>query len=188
MASARGGEALAAGCIESGEALPAGCITIRLVGHTNVGKSSLLNALLARKGAKVSRHPGSTRRPSSYELCTGVWLRDSAPLSTRELTPACGQSGAQVCMESLQQLCGLSPLAGVREPYSAVRLIAESLGGAELLRTLNVPLALALEASDADGELSPHGICSALAARRGFQVSRNGAPDAHRAGRLSQSD
>lgn len=56
----------------SAEQLPAGAIPeIAFVGRSNVGKSSLINALVQRKGlAKVSRTPGKTRALNLFAVTT----------------------------------------------------------------------------------------------------------------------
>jgi GTP-binding protein len=56
----------------SAEQLPAGGIPeIAFVGRSNVGKSSLINALVQRKGlAKVSRTPGKTRALNLFAVTT----------------------------------------------------------------------------------------------------------------------
>jgi GTP-binding protein len=54
------------------EQFPAGPLPeIAVVGRSNVGKSSLINSLLQRKGlAKVSRTPGKTRAINLFEVVT----------------------------------------------------------------------------------------------------------------------
>ena len=79
--------------------------------------------------------------------------------------------------------CGSIDLetAGRRRPRVLVNLIRT--GTPSLI--WQVRLEAAVEASEDDGaergQLTPHGICCALAATRGFLMSRSGAPDAHRA-------
>jgi hypothetical protein len=76
--------------------------------------------------------------------------------------------------KALQILCGLFPLAQVREPYSAVRYLAE-----------RVPLerVYGLRLPDDAKCWSPYNICEALAVKRGYLLAKSGRPDAHRAGR-----
>ncbi|PYP56791.1 MAG: ribosome biogenesis GTP-binding protein YsxC [Gemmatimonadetes bacterium] len=48
---------------------------VALIGRSNVGKSSLLNALAGRRIAKVSRTPGKTRMMNVFEM-TAYYLLD----------------------------------------------------------------------------------------------------------------
>ena len=60
--------------------MPATVAEIALVGRSNVGKSSLLNALAQRKQlARTSKTPGATRLINAFELGaegSGLWLVD----------------------------------------------------------------------------------------------------------------
>ena len=62
------------------EQMPATEAEIALVGRSNVGKSSLLNALAQRKHlARTSKTPGATRLINGFELGaegSGLWLVD----------------------------------------------------------------------------------------------------------------
>lgn len=50
---------------------------VALVGRSNVGKSSLINALAGRRNvAKVSGQPGRTQTINFYSTADGVWLVD----------------------------------------------------------------------------------------------------------------
>jgi GTP-binding protein len=62
------------------DALPFVNAEVALVGRSNVGKSSLLNALAQRKHlAKTSKTPGATRLMNAFELApenSGRWVMD----------------------------------------------------------------------------------------------------------------
>lgn len=50
---------------------PQSACEIVFLGRSNVGKSTLINALLGRRIAKVSSHPGKTRSINFYKVETG---------------------------------------------------------------------------------------------------------------------
>ena len=52
---------------------------VALLGRSNVGKSTLINALLARKLAKVSSKPGKTRSINFYEVSSGGFFLVDLP-------------------------------------------------------------------------------------------------------------
>jgi len=51
-------------------------VTIGFVGHPNVGKTSLLNAIVGRKIASVSRTPGHTKHLQTWALTPSVLAAD----------------------------------------------------------------------------------------------------------------
>jgi GTP-binding protein len=57
--------------------LPPALAEVAFVGRSNVGKSSLLNAITMRKQlARVSRTPGRTRLLNVFEVAEGRWIVD----------------------------------------------------------------------------------------------------------------
>ncbi len=76
--------------------------------------------------------------------------------------------------KALHILCGLFPLAQVREPFSAVRYLAERVP-IERVYGLTLP-------KDSK-RWSPMLLCETLACKRGYMLAKSGRPDAHRAGR-----
>jgi GTP-binding protein len=73
---------------------------VAFVGRSNVGKSSLLNALLGRRIAKVSGTPGKTRLLNVYQVTFGSGERGAGPSgATRD--PAAGRDGPLPAPRSL---------------------------------------------------------------------------------------
>eukprot|EP01102_Stenamoeba_stenopodia_P018942 TRINITY_DN702_c0_g3_i3.p1 TRINITY_DN702_c0_g3~~TRINITY_DN702_c0_g3_i3.p1 ORF type:complete len:457 (+),score=164.67 TRINITY_DN702_c0_g3_i3:544-1914(+) len=141
----------------------AGMITIGTVGHPNVGKSSLINGLVGKKVVSTSRTPGHTKHFQTIRLTPEVQLCDCPGL----VFPALDRPKA------LQILCGLFPLAQVREPFSAVRYMAER---------VPVEKAYGLTLPEDEDEWTPFGVCEAYALKKGYVIARTGRPDVHRAG------
>jgi len=148
------------------------------VGHPNVGKTSLLNALVGRKVASVSHTPGHTKHLQSWQLTPEFEVVDCPGL----VFPVGGEliAGSNVAPRHVFEICGLYPIAQVREPYSGVRLLGSSL---DLRRLYGLSPRDIDEADEEEEHLSPLGFCTALAAKRGYRMAKGrGAPDPHRAG------
>ncbi|EGG22864.1 guanine nucleotide binding protein 1 [Cavenderia fasciculata] len=146
------------------------CITIGTVGHPNVGKSSLINGLMGKKVVSTSRTPGHTKHFQTIFLTKGIVLCDCPGL----VFPALDRP------KSLQVLCGLYPIAQVREPYSAIRYLADRVP-IEKVYGLQHP-DIEDEPGKPPGPWSPYAICQALARKRGYFVAKSGREDVHRAG------
>lgn len=175
-----------------------GRVMIGLVGHPNVGKSSMVNSLMKRKAVSVKATPGHTKTLQTLIMDEETCLCDSPGLvfPRVDVTPA-------------EQIIGsLVPLPTVREPYSAIRWLAEAkLVGAErwqaiarkfsgsddgkLAQSLAAPITSALKIKqsktydpevlellnneDLTGESlpwSPLSLCQAYGNMRGFMLTR----------------
>jgi hypothetical protein len=124
-------------------------LIVGLVGHPNVGKSSVINALCSEKRVSVSRTAGHTKRAQTIPLAPGVTLLDCPGLVfPHALAPRSGKgldsrsyavphgfesrlalrlSGTDAEERAMQECCGVVPLAQVREPFTAVRFLGEHL-------------------------------------------------------------
>lgn len=79
-------------------------LVVAIVGRPNVGKSSLLNALLGRDRAIVSPHPGTTRDTIEDALdIQGVLVRIIDTAGMRTATDAIEQEGVRRAREAVQQ-------------------------------------------------------------------------------------
>jgi ribosome biogenesis GTPase A len=145
-----------------------GMLTIGCLGFPNVGKSSLMNALIGKKVVSVSRTPGHTKHFQTIFLTNTVRLCDCPGLVFPSSTP-----------RRIQVLMGSFPIAQLREPYASIRFMAERI---DLPALLNVQH---LEQSDhpdaARLPFSPIDICDSWAVKRGFLTARTGRPDTYRA-------
>jgi GTP-binding protein EngB required for normal cell division len=100
---------------EEAAAAKDGRVMIGLVGHPNVGKSSMVNYILGRKAVSVKATPGHTKTLQTLILDEHTCLCDSPGLVFPRVDVGLAE----------QIIGGLVPLPVVREPYSAVRWLAE---------------------------------------------------------------
>jgi len=165
----------------------AGRITLGMMGHPNVGKSSLINGLMGGKVVSVKATPGHTKILQTLILDDSTCLCDSPGIVFPRL---------DVPREA--QIVGmLIPVSQVREPFSAIRWVMErspvplnqtlALKPVSLQQVLDLQeagvQALHLEAlGEETGAVpwSPMLICAQYALQRGFKHS--GRPDCHQAG------
>ncbi|XP_076179653.1 nucleostemin 4 isoform X2 [Ptiloglossa arizonensis] len=138
-----------------------GVLTIGCIGSPNVGKSSLMNALMGKKVVSISRTPGHTKHFQTIFLTKTVCLCDCPGLVFPSTVP-----------KELQILMGSFPIAQVREPYSTIKFLAQR---------INLPDLLKIECQDRTDAWSAMEICEAWAIKRNFVTARTGRPDTHRA-------
>lgn len=135
-----------------------GILTVGCVGFPNVGKSSLLNALMGKKVVSVSKTPGHTKHFQTIFLTQNVRLCDCPGLVFPSSVP-----------RKLQVLIGSYPIAQLREPFASIKYLAERI---DLIKTLNIKV---------DGFWSASEICDAWALQRGFLTAKAARPDTNRA-------
>ncbi|KAG5683437.1 hypothetical protein PVAND_012718 [Polypedilum vanderplanki] len=138
-----------------------GVLSIGTIGFPNVGKSSIINALMGKKVVSISRTPGHTKHFQTIFLTENVRLVDCPGLVFPSKTP-----------KTLQVLLGSYPISQLREPYAAIKFLAER---------LDLPKLFVLKHPDGDEEWSAMDICDAFALKRGFFTAKAARPDTYRA-------
>jgi ribosome biogenesis GTPase A len=105
-------------------------IVVGVIGHPNAGKSCLINALCGAHRVSVSETPGHTKHLQTVTLSPFVHLCDCPGI----VFPAVDMP------RPLQVLCGIFPLAQTRDPYSAVKFLAERVPIERIFRLVPVKL------------------------------------------------
>ncbi|KAH9598525.1 GTP binding domain [Trypanosoma melophagium] len=141
---------------------------IGLVGHPNVGKSSLLNCIRGTKVVSVSATPGHTKHLQTIPIPSEhVVLIDSPGLAF----PVLGLP------RPLQAVIGTHQIAQTRDPQSGVAYLATHLKLERIygLRKLDG------DDSYGDNAWSPYELCESYARKKGYFVKHGkGALDVHR--------
>jgi len=170
----------AANCSSSivGAALRRG--TIGFVGYPNVGKSTVINALVGSKRVGMSRTPGKTKHIQTLELQSlGVTLCDCPGL----VFPSVAATKAHLVINNTVHIDDL------RECFSPIALIVEKIGMGEILKRYNC----AAHVQDARTRSGDHVLDDAHAFLAALAVSRNhflwvGVPDENWAARKVLKD
>ncbi|XP_034838962.1 guanine nucleotide-binding protein-like 1 [Maniola hyperantus] len=138
-----------------------GILTIGCVGQPNVGKSSLMNAIMGKKVVSVSKTPGHTKHFQTIFLTPEVRLCDCPGLVFPSKVP-----------RPIQILMGSYPIAQLREPYTTIRYLAER---------LDLPRLLRMDHPENDDTWSPRDICDGWAKKRGYLTAKAARLDTYRA-------
>ncbi|KAJ1905587.1 hypothetical protein LPJ71_004506 [Coemansia sp. S17] len=150
-------------------------VTLGLVGHPNVGKSTVINSIMGRTVVSTSRTPGHTKHFQTIHVTPTLRLCDCPGL----VFPC-------VVNRPLQVLAGLYNIAQIQEPYTSVQYLAERVPVEKLL-SLRMPdhHQQSGSAMEGDGRRQPQwsawAICEAFAVDRGFYTSKAARPDVYRA-------
>lgn len=150
----------------------ASILTIGMIGHPNVGKSSIINGLMGRKVVSASKTPGHTKHFQTIFITSTVCLCDCPGLVFPSLVP-----------KQVQILSGMYPISQLREPYTTVGyLMARYPALIEILRLKNPSESPCKEGEDKkEVEWSPFDLCEAWALKRGFYTAKAARPDLYRA-------
>ncbi|KAJ2710362.1 hypothetical protein H4R19_003783 [Coemansia spiralis] len=143
-------------------------VTIGMVGHPNVGKSTVINSIARRSVVSTSRTPGHTKHFQTIHIAPTLRLCDCPGL----VFPC-------VVERPLQVLAGLYNIAQVQEPYTAVQYLAERVPVEKVLALKPPPDSLA--AARGNYRWSAWDICEAFAIDRGFFTPKAARPDVYRA-------
>ncbi|KAK5642348.1 hypothetical protein RI129_008515 [Pyrocoelia pectoralis] len=138
-----------------------GVLTIGCIGHPNVGKSSVINAIMGKKVVSVSKTPGHTKHFQTIFVTKNVKLCDCPGLVFPSKVP-----------KVLQVLMGCYPIAQLREPFTTVKFLAENLNLQKMMR---------LQHPENEDEWSAMDICEAWARKRGFVTAKAARLDTYRA-------
>mmetsp|Transcript_53940 Transcript_53940/g.172957 ORF Transcript_53940/g.172957 Transcript_53940/m.172957 type:complete len:558 (-) Transcript_53940:470-2143(-) len=134
--------------------------TVGFVGYPNVGKSTVINALLGAKKVATSRTPGKTKHIQTLELPElGVTLCDCPGL----VFPSVAATRAHLVINNTV------PLDDLRECFSPIALIIEKLGFARVLESYGCAGAV----QDARARSGDHVLDDAHAFLAALAVARN---------------
>ena len=154
-----------------------GRVVVGMVGYPNVGKSSTVNALVAKKKTGVSSTPGKTKHFQTLELGDGLLLADCPGL----VFPSFTSSRAELVCNGVLPI---DRLTDVRQP---VAIVASRIPRRVFEATYKLKLPLPALHEDQSRRATAGELLRAYSAARGLTV-QHGRPDEQRAGRAILKD
>lgn len=154
-----------------------GRVVVGMVGYPNVGKSSTVNALVAKKKTGVSSTPGKTKHFQTLELGDGLLLADCPGL----VFPSFTSSRAELVCNGVLPI---DRLTDVRQP---VAIVASRIPRRVFEATYKLKLPLPALHEDQNRNATAGELLRAYSAARGLTV-QHGRPDEQRAGRAILKD
>ncbi len=152
-------------------------VVVGMVGYPNVGKSSTVNALVAKKKTGVSATPGKTKHFQTLELGDGLLLADCPGL----VFPSFTASRAELVCNGVLPI---DRLTDVRQP---VAIVAKRIPRQLIERVYKMKLPLPALHEDQNRNATAGELLRAYSAARGLTV-QHGRPDEQRAGRAVLKD
>ena len=152
-------------------------VVVGMVGYPNVGKSSTVNALVAKKKTGVSATPGKTKHFQTLELGDGLLLADCPGL----VFPSFTASRAELVCNGVLPI---DRLTDVRQPVS---IVAARIPRQLIERVYKMKLPLPALHEDQNRNATAGELLRAYSAARGLTV-QHGRPDEQRAGRAVLKD
>lgn len=154
--------------------------TIGFIGYPNVGKSTVINALLGSRKVAMSKRPGKTKHIQTMELTEiGVTLCDCPGL----VFPSYAATKAHLVINNTV------PLDDLREVFSSITLIIQKIGFANILKRYDCEQHV-LDARKRSGDhvlTDTHAFLAAFAVAR-HHLLRKGVPDEQWAARKVLKD
>ena len=146
-------------------------VRMMVMGMPNVGKSTLVNALLKRKAAKTGDEPAVTRHQSRFQLDDGNELIDTPGLMSPSIP-----SQRVAFLLAASHLIGPESYASEDVPTFLGDLLAD-----------RYPALLRTRYDMGEEKLDGHAVISAIARKRGY-LRKGGTPDLEKAGRALMQD
>ena len=152
-------------------------VVVGMVGYPNVGKSSTVNALVAKKKTGVSATPGKTKHFQTLELGDGLLLADCPGL----VFPSFTASKAELVCN------GVLPVDRLTDVRVPVSVVAERIPRKVVERVYKMKLPSPALHEDQGRNATAGEMLRAYSAARGLTV-QHGRPDEQRAGRAILKD
>lgn len=137
-------------------------ITVGTIGHPNVGKSSLINALAGKKVVSTSSTAGHTKHFQT------IYIRDDI-----RLCDCPGLIFPMAVNKDVQILNGLYNVAQLRDPFGPIVLACRIVGATKMVEALKLHYIFPEDFTVID-------LCERFAISRGFYTSKAGRPDINR--------